>query len=125
MYGKVSEICDQLDREFAPDEPIAIMIWTRQDIMEFGVGWGSTDGEAELVLARIGSMSDDERHAYEIGYRFIEDALEAHRSRKISIESRIIMSILGCIDGAATSKRWTLNKTDEHFVTELRNALKG
>ncbi|QHP82862.1 MULTISPECIES: DUF1380 family protein [Pectobacterium] len=125
MYGKVSEICDQLDREFAPDEPIAIMIWTRQDIVEFGVGWGSTDGEAELVLARIGRMSDDERHEYEIGYRFIEDALEAHRSRKISIESRIIMSILGCIDGAATSKRWTLNKTDEHFVTELRNALKG
>lgn len=125
MYGKASEVCAELNSSFSPDEPIAIMIWTRQDIMEFGIDWGSTEYEAELVLAQIGGMSREDREKYAIGHRFIEDALEAHRSRKVSIEARIITSVLGCIDRAAMSKRWVLNETDAEFVAKLRNALKG
>jgi hypothetical protein len=125
MYGTVSEVCNQLDREFSPDEPIAILIWTTQDILEFGHGWGSTERDVSHVLRKIGSMSSSERREYQVGERFIEDTLEAHRDRKIEVHVKILSAVLACIDDATSENRLTLNENDHHYVAKLRNVLKG
>lgn len=60
MYGTRQHVCAQLEEGFSADTPLALLIWTADDMAAFAEGWDLSlnDEEVKAVLAKIGAIDD-------------------------------------------------------------------
>ncbi|ADU73032.1 DUF1380 family protein [Pantoea sp. At-9b] len=96
-HGNVNEICAWLLRDYGPDMRLTALIWTAQDVHHCTEGMGTTDDEAEIVLADIAAHR--EHHDTGIDRQAVREMVrnwraEAHRTRMVSLPADSLEALL-------------------------------
>lgn len=53
MHDSVKNICERLNGEFSDEESVAVLVWTKRDVMDCAGCMEITEEEAGRVLARL------------------------------------------------------------------------
>lgn len=73
MHDSVKNICERLAEAFGDEDSIAVLVWTKADVMDCGESMKITNEEAKKMLSGIG---DEEDHCrYGVDRRSIRDRL--------------------------------------------------
>lgn len=88
MYGTVNEVCAKLRRAYSPEQNIALIVWSEEDVRETLPDADITPGEAAEIVANITSL--DGVHEYGVGQETIQVMLdgireEAEKTREMTV----------------------------------------
>lgn len=97
MHGSVIDICKNLADDFGPEESVAVLVWTKADVMDCGECMKITEDEAGRVLSAIG---DEGYHfEYGVGQDRVREMLnnlrdEEELAREVSVSAAALEQVL-------------------------------
>lgn len=97
MHGNVKSICGRLAEAFGDEESIAVLVWTKADVIDCGESMEITEEEVERVLSGIG---DEGYHClYGIDRESIRDRLaylreEEELAREVNVPAAALAQVL-------------------------------
>ena len=114
MYGTRQHVCTQLEEGFSAETPLALLIWTTDDIAAFIEGWelSLNDEEAKAVLARIGAIDDHPLRGVDadfVGNLLIDIKDEQHQ---VSLPASLVSRVVMLAEQAVWPQEW--KNRDEH-----------
>ncbi len=97
MYGTTKAMCAELTELYAPDEPLALIVWTKEDVLDCLAEYHVTEIMAARIVALIDSL--DDKHVYGVGEDTLVCILENLREeeawqRQISVPAAALKSVL-------------------------------
>lgn len=97
MHGIVKEVCTHLMGSFGEDCPVAVLVWTREDVLDSAECMDITESEAGRVLACIAEDGDHRR--YGIGRDEVRDMLtnlreEDAQAREVTVSAAALAQVL-------------------------------
>ncbi|MEQ9883273.1 hypothetical protein ABRP83_13965 [Pectobacterium brasiliense] len=101
MYGTVGEIASELEKEFGQDERITVLVWSANDVREYGQDYSPSDDEIESVLEFIADAGGDGNRCVGIDtiMTFLEERWqEKQKNRSVAIPVKhleIVMTLAG------------------------------
>ena len=96
MFGNRKEICNQLNKMFIGDEPLAVLFWTEASIAEACWQLDPTPSEVIAVMEAIGNMPYEQYQAEGIDLKRFPELLRAYReTTKQQVEvSEAVLKVL-------------------------------
>lgn len=100
MYGRRQELCNELENMFAPEEPLALLVWTEDSIQEiccFNNESPITDEESRGVLNLIGRTPMSEYQKQGISAASVSGLLARHRAdadRQVEVPARVLDALV-------------------------------
>jgi len=97
MHGNVKEVCTHLLESFGEDSPVAVLVWTLEDVLESAECMDITEKEAGRVLEFI--AEDGGHRRYGIGRDEIRDMLtnlreEEALAREVTVSASALAQVL-------------------------------
>ncbi|MGK3116339.1 hypothetical protein [Candidatus Pantoea formicae] len=97
MHGNVKEVCTHLMASFGEDSPVAVLVWTLEDVMDSAECMDITEKEADRVLEFIAEDGDHRR--YGIGRDEVRDMLthlreEEAQAREVTVSASALAQVL-------------------------------
>ena len=98
MHGNVREVCTHLMESFKEEGPVAVLVWTLEDVMFSAECMDITEKEAGRVLQCI--AEDGDHHSrYGIGRDEVRDMLtnlreEETQSREVTVSAAALAHVL-------------------------------
>ncbi|MDV2865608.1 DUF1380 family protein [Phytobacter ursingii] len=97
MYGTTEALCAALNEQFAPDEPLALIVWTKEDVQDCLAEYHVTEIMAARIVALIDSL--DGKHVCGVGEDTLVCILENLREEEawhnqISVPAAALKSVL-------------------------------
>lgn len=133
MYGRRIELCLELENMFAPEEPLALLVWTEDSIQEiccFNNESPVTDEESLGVLSLIGRTPMNEYQKQGISAGSVSDLLSRHRAgvdRQVEVPARVLAALVNWTEReliARESEAWAVGaaplKSDEKFIQDIK-----
>jgi hypothetical protein len=65
MYGTTEALCAALTEQYKPDEPLALIVWTKEDVQDCLAEYHVTEIMAARIVALIDSL--DDKHVCGVG----------------------------------------------------------
>jgi len=100
MYGRRIELCQALENMFAPEEPLALLVWTEDSVEEvcaFNNEHPVTEEEIRGVLVRIGRTPMNEYQKNGISAASVSDLLACERTeadRRVEVPVRTLAALV-------------------------------
>ena len=100
MYGRRQELCNELENMFAPEEPLALLVWTEDSIQEiccFNNESPVTEEESRGVLSLIGRTPMSEYQKQGISAASVSGLLARHRAdadRRVEVSVRTLVALV-------------------------------
>lgn len=97
MHGNVKEVCTHLMESFGEDCPVAVLVWTLEDVRDSAECMDITEKEAGRVLEYIAEDGDHRR--YGIGREEVRDMLgnlreEEAQTRDVTVPATALAQVL-------------------------------
>ncbi|MBZ6391791.1 MAG: DUF1380 domain-containing protein [Pantoea dispersa] len=97
MYGNVKVVCTHLIESFGEDCPVAVLVWTLEDVLDSAECMDVTEDEAGRVLEYIAEDGDHRR--YGIGREEGRDMLanlreEEAQPREVTVSAPALAQVL-------------------------------
>lgn len=97
MYGTVNALCTALTEQYAPDKPLTLIIWTKEDVLACLDEYSVTEDMAERMVALIDSLEGT--HEGGVGVEtltwVLEDLrLEEARLREITVPAAALEKVM-------------------------------
>lgn len=97
MHGNVKEVCTHLMESFGEDCPVAVLVWTLEDVRDSAECMDITEEEAGRVLEYIAEDGDHRR--YGIGREEVRDMLgnlreEEAQTREVTVSATALAQVL-------------------------------
>ncbi|MBK0127525.1 DUF1380 family protein [Pantoea sp. S61] len=97
MHGNVKEVCTRLMESFGEDCPVAVLVWTLEDVLDSAECMDITGEEAGRVLEYIAEDGDHRR--YGIGREAVRDMLanlreEDAQTREVTVSAFALAQVL-------------------------------
>lgn len=97
MHGNVKEVCTHLMGSFGEDCPVAVLVWTLEDVLDSAECMYITEKEAGRVLEYIAEYGDHRR--YGIGRQEVRDMLahlreEEAQEREVTVSATALVQVL-------------------------------
>ncbi|WP_182058650.1 DUF1380 family protein [Pantoea sp. ME81] len=91
MHDSVKNICERLNGEFSDEESVAVLVWTKRDVMDCAGCMEITEEEAGRVLSAIG---DEGYHCeYGTGKDSVRDMLNTLREEEEQVHEVSVSAI--------------------------------
>lgn len=139
MHGNVKVVCTHLIESFGEDCPVAVLVWTLEDVLDSAECMDVTEDEAGRVLEYIAEDGDHRR--YGIGREEVRDMLanlreEEAQTREVTVSATALAQVLRvagdyskrliqtvfyfcpCFLPWTLSRTWTLPWTKIRLTTE-------
>jgi len=99
MFGYREELCIELEKMFAPDEKITLLVWTEESVRVACGEDKPTDDEVMLLLETIGSVDMAcyrEEGVTNAGLREVLENVreEAHQNRQVAVPAFVLELVL-------------------------------
>ena len=136
MHGSVIDVCKNLTDDFGNEQSVAVLVWTKADVMNCGECMDMTEDEADRVLSAIG---DEGYHfEYGIGQDRVREMLnnlrdEEEQAREVSVPVIALIQILRVAgdfmrledaqNGEGSAKRFFPQELEA--IRKVMDALKG
>lgn len=97
MHDSVKNICERLTEAFGDEESVAVLVWTKGDVMDCAGCMEITEEEAGRVLSAIG---EEGYHCeYGIGKDSVRDMVntlreEEEQAREVSVSATALAQVL-------------------------------
>ena len=97
MYGNVKEVCTHLMESFGEDSPVAVLVWTLEDVLDSAECMDITEKEAGRLLEFIAEDGDHRR--YGIGRDEVRDMLtnlreEDAQAREVTVSAAALQKVM-------------------------------
>lgn len=97
MYGTTEALCAALTEQYKPDEPLALIVWTKEDVQDCLAEYHVTEIMAARIVALIDSL--DGRHMCGVGEDTLVCILENLREEEawhnqISVPAAALKGVL-------------------------------
>lgn len=97
MHGNLKEVCIHLMESFGEDNPVAVLVWTLEDVMDSAECMDITEKEAGRVLEFIAEDGDHRR--YGIGRDEVRDMLtnlreDEAQAREVTVSASALAQVL-------------------------------
>ncbi|MEJ5174625.1 DUF1380 family protein [Erwinia sp. MYb416] len=94
MYGTRKEINDKLKRAFTNDEPLAVLVWSRETVTDV-FDEELTDAEVGHLMSRIGAVAFYGHAADGVSRHTLSEWLSLHRAetRTIMVDAELLKKI--------------------------------
>lgn len=73
MYGTVKDLCSRLSEQYRPDQRVALIIWTEDDVFSFLGEESLTEEDAADIVSQIDGL--DGLHEYGVGEDTLRELL--------------------------------------------------
>lgn len=133
MYGRRQELCNELENMFAPEESLALLVWTEDSIQEicfFNNESPVTEDESRGVLSLIGRTPMSEYQKQGISAASVSGLLARHRAdvdRKVEVPAQVLAALVNWTEReliARESEAWAVGatplKSDEKFIQNIK-----
>ncbi|PWK94382.1 uncharacterized protein DUF1380 [Pantoea allii] len=80
MYGTVKDLCSRLLEQYWPDQRVALIIWTEDDVLSFLGEESLTEEEATEIVSQIDGL--DGLHEYGVGEDTLRELLRNLQQEK-------------------------------------------
>lgn len=99
MFGYREALCTELEKMFAPDEKITLLVWTEESVRVACSEDKPTDEEVMLLLETIGSVDMEcyrEEGVTNAGLREVLESVreEAHQNRQVAVPAFVLERVL-------------------------------
>ena len=136
MHDNVKEVCTHLIESFGEDSPVAVLVWTLEDVLDSAECMDITEKEASRVLEFIAEDGDHRR--YGIGRDEVRDMLnnlrdEEEQAREVSVPVVALTQVLRVAgdfmrledaqNGEGNAKRFFPQELES--IRKVMDALKG
>jgi len=110
MYGTRKEINDKLKRGFSNDEPLAVLVWSREMVTDV-VDEALTDEEVCHLMSRIGAVAFYGHAAEGVSRHTLSEWLSFYRAptRTVTVDAELLKKITltaRCALLSAEGKAW-------------------
>lgn len=97
MYGTVNALCTALTEQYAPDKPLTLIVWTKEEVMACLDDYDITEETADKMVAHIGIL--DGVHEAGVGRETLECLLEnlrleEARLREITVPAAALEKVM-------------------------------
>jgi len=94
MYGTRKEINDKLKRGFSNDEPLAVLVWSREMVTDV-VDEALTDEEVCHLMSRIGAVAFYGHAAEGVSRHTLSEWLSFYRAptRTVTVDAQLLKKI--------------------------------
>jgi len=97
MHGNVKVVCTHLMELFGEDCPVAVLVWTLEDVLDSAECMDITEDEAGRVLEYI--AEDGDHHRYGIGQDEVRNMLTSLReeealAREVTVSATALAQVL-------------------------------
>ncbi|WP_373964365.1 DUF1380 family protein [Kosakonia sacchari] len=97
MYGTVNALCAKLTEKYTPDEPLALIVWTKEDVLACLDEYGVTGDMAARIVGLIAGL--DGVHECGVGLDTLICLLEnlreeEARQREISVPAAALEKVM-------------------------------
>ena len=102
MYGTVNALCTALTEQYAPDKPLTLIVWTKEEVMACLDDYDITEETADKMVAHIGIL--DGVHEAGVGRETLECLLEnlrleEARLREITVPAAALEKVMALAGG--------------------------
>jgi hypothetical protein len=125
MYGTTEALCAALNEQFAPDEPLALIVWTKEDVQDCLAEYHVTEIMAARIVALIDSL--DGKHVCGVGEDTLVCILENLREEEawhnqISVPAAALKSVLALAGEFMRLEEIQGERGRQHATTRMRPA---
>ena len=125
MYGTRQDICAQLEEGFSADMPLALLIWTADDMAAFGEGWDLSlnDEEGKAVLAKIGAIDDHHLNGVsaDVAGNLLNDVKE--ELHQVTLPASLLARVVTLAEQAIWPQEWQLRDENREIPEGMRHKL--
>ncbi|WP_168393719.1 DUF1380 family protein [Erwinia amylovora] len=123
MYGTRKEINEKLKRAFTNNEPLAVLVWSRETVTDV-FDEELTDAEVDHLMCRIGGVAFYGHAAEGISRHTLGEWLSFHRSaRTVTVEAELLKKITLIAQRALLSKEGRAWDAGNDCPPEVREGL--
>ncbi|OSK88017.1 DUF1380 family protein [Escherichia coli] len=133
MYGSRIELCQALENMFAPEEPLALLVWTEDSVEEvcaFNNEHPVTEEEIRGVLVRIGRMPMNEYQKNGISAASVSDLLACQRAdadRRVEVPVRTLAALVNWAERELTvreSQAWAAGAETPKSISQCSEGIR-
>lgn len=124
MYGTRKEINDKLKRAFTNDEPLAVLVWSRETVMDV-FDEELTDAEVCHLMSRIGAVAFYGHAADGVSRHTLSEWLSYHRAenRTVTVDAELLKKITMTAQRALLSAEGTAWDAGNDCTPSIRESL--
>ena len=125
MYGTRQHVCAQLEEGFSADTPLALLIWTADDMAAFAEGWDLSlnDEEVKAVLAKIGAI--DDHHLNGVGADLAGNLLNEVKDElhQVTLPASLLTRVVTLAEQAIWPKEWQSRDENREIPEGMQHKL--
>lgn len=124
MYGTRKEINEKLKRAFTNDEPLAVLVWSRETVTDV-IDEDLTDAEVCHLMSRIGAVAFYGHAADGVSRNTLSEWLSLYRAptRTVTVDAELLKKITLTAQRAMLSAVGTTWDTDNDCTMAIREGL--
>jgi len=125
MYGTRQHVCAQLEEGFSADTPLALLIWSTDDMAAFAEGWDLllNDEEVREVLAKIGAI--DDHHLNGVGADLAGNLLNEVKDElhQVTLPASLLTRVVTLAEQAIWPKEWQSRDENREIPEGMQHKL--
>lgn len=125
MYGTRQHVCAQLEAGFSADTPLALLIWTADDMAAFAEGWDLSlnNEEVKAVLAKIGTI--DDHHLNGVGADLAGNLLNDVKDElyQVTLPASLLTRVVTLAEQAVWPKEWQSRDENREIPEGMQHKL--
>ena len=125
MYGTRQHICAQLEEGFSADTPLALLIWSADDMAAFAEGWDLSLNaeEVQAVLAKIGAIDDHHLNGVgaDVAGNLLNDVKE--ELHQVTLPASLLARVVTLAEQAIWPQEWQLRDENREIPEGTQHKL--
>lgn len=124
MYGTRQHICAQLEEGFSADTPLALLIWTADDMAAFAEGWDLTQrrgSESGVSQNRCDRRSPFKRCGADLAGNLLNDVKD--EMQQVTLPASLLTRVVTLAEQALWPKEWQSRDENREIPEGMQHKL--